>query len=261
MIEPLNLTRRRRPSSCLSDLTLDRLIAGAPTTRAAVESHLTTCTLCAQRLDELRRLNVRAALVLADGPGRLRRRLWRGTFVRATQAFAAVAMLALVVLLPMWRHVGGGPLDERAKGQALPLELTLVARQADGRVVELSPGGRVHAGDAVRFLVSAGRDGHVVVLGLDAAGKVSVYVADGERGLHVDSGPRQPMPGSIILDATPGAERVVALLCPERLAVTDAVDAARARLIEADRDPHRTGELHLPGCAEADWMMEKTSGP
>ncbi|HEX4462165.1 MAG TPA: hypothetical protein VIA18_29515, partial [Polyangia bacterium] len=126
---------------------------------------------------------------------------------------------------------------------------------------ELAPGGRVHPGDAVRFVLSTGHDGEVVVLGLDAAGKVSVYVADGERGLHVPSGARQPMPGSIVLDATPGAERVVALLCPREQSVAEAVDVARARLTEAARDPHRTGELHLPGCAESDWMMEKTSGP
>ncbi len=259
MIEPMSFGRRRRPPSCLSDLTLDRIVAGAPTTRATVETHLATCALCTQRLAELRRLNVRAALVLADGPRKLRRRLWRRTIVRTTQTFAAAAaMLALVVLLPMWRKPGG---HERTKGQALPLELSVVARQADGRVVELAPGGVVHPGDAVRFVLSTGQEGDVVVLGLDAAGKVSVYVADGGRGLHVPSGVRQPMPGSIVLDATPGAERVVALLCPREQSVADAVDAARARLTEAARDPHRTGELHLPGCAESDWMMEKTSGP
>jgi hypothetical protein len=257
VIEPMNFSRRRRPPGCLSDLTLDKLVAGAPATRATVEEHLATCMLCTQRLDELRRLNVRAALVLADGPGKLRRRLWRRTFVRASQALAAAAMLAFIVLLPIWRQPG----HEREKGQGLPLELALVARQADGRIVELASGGRVHAGDAVRFLLSTGRGGHVVVLGLDAAGKVSVYVADGERGLHVERGARQAMPGSIILDATPGAERVVALLCPERFAVSDAVDAAQARLNQAEHDPHRTGELRLPGCAEVAWIMEKTSGP
>jgi hypothetical protein len=257
VIEPMNLQRRRRPEGCLSDLALDKLVAGAPATRATVETHLATCALCTARLDELRRLNVRAALVLADGPGKLRRRLWRRTLVRATQALAAAAMLAFVVLLPMWRQ----PSPERQKGQSLPLELALVARQMDGRIVELQPGGRVHPGDAVRFLVSAGHGGHVVVLGLDAAGKVSVYVADGERGLRVERGTRQAMPGSIILDATPGAERVVALLCPERFAVSEAVDAARERLEQAEHDPHRTGELRLPGCAEAAWIMEKTTGP
>ena len=43
----------------------------------------------------------------------------------------------------------------------------------------------------------------------------------------------------------------MALLCPERFAVSDAVDAARERLEQAEHDPHRTGELRLPDGAIA----------
>ena len=131
-------------------------------------------------------------------------------------------------------------------------------RHADGHIEALEPNGRVRAGDAIRFLVSTPRAGHLVILGLDAAGTVSVYVADGDEPHPVERGRKQAMPGSIVLDATPGAERLVALECDARFSVANAVDAGRRSLERAARDPRRASPLDLPGCQEAALTMDKS---
>src|SRR5262249_44423473 len=152
--------------------------------------------------------------------------------------FAAAAVLLL--LLPRLLHGPSG--SEREKGLST-LALDVVVRHADGRIEALAPGGHVRAGDAVRFLVSTPRPGHLVILGLDTAGQVSVYVADGDGPHRIERGARQAMPGSIVLDDTPGAERLVALECDARFAVADAVDAGHRSLERAARDPRRAGAL------------------
>jgi hypothetical protein len=133
-----------------------------------------------------------------------------------------------------------------------------VVKHQDGHVETLAPNGRVRPGEAIRFLVTAGRPGHLVILGLDAAGKVSVYVADGDEPHPIDRGAKQAMPGSIVLDATPGAERLIALECAARFPVATAVDAGRRSLERAARDPRRAGALDLPGCQEAALTMDKS---
>jgi len=166
-----------------------------------------------------------------------------------------VAAAAIVLfLLPRFLRPSVG---ERPKGSSA-LALDVVVKRADGRVEALGPQGRVRAGDAIRFLVSAPRAGHLVILGLDAAGKVSVYVADGDDPHRIDRGAKQAMPGSIVLDATPGAEKLVALECDARFAVADAVDAGRRSLERAARDPRRAAALALPGCEEVALTMDKT---
>jgi hypothetical protein len=147
-------------------------------------------------------------------------------------------------------------MGEREKGSSA-LALDVVVKHANGHVEALGADGRVRAGDAIRFLVSAPRAGHLVILGLDAAGQVSVYVADGDDAHKIDRGTRQAMPGSIILDATPGAERLVALECEARFPVAQAVDAGRRSLENAAHDPRRVGTLGLPGCLETSLTMDK----
>lgn len=251
----MEFSRTRRAEACLSDWALDRLIAGEPLGDAA-EAHVGECARCGERLAEFRANQERDAALLDELARRaptasvtpLRRRVWLAT---ALPLFAAAAIILL--LLPRLLH---GP-GERAKGTST-LALDVVVRHADGHQEPLAPNGHVRAGDAVRFLVSTPRAGHLVILGLDAAGAVSVYVSDGADPHKIDRGARQAMPGSVILDATPGAERLVALECDARFAVSDAVDAGRRSLQRAAQDPRRVGALGLPGCMEAALTMDKS---
>jgi hypothetical protein len=165
--------------------------------------------------------------------------------------FAAAALL--LFFLPRLFHPSG----EREKGMST-LALDVVVRHADGHVEALEPNGRVRPGDAIRFVVTTPRAGHLVILGLDTAGKVSVYVADGDEPHPIDRGAKQAMPGSIVLDATPGAERLVALECDARFTVANVVDAGRRSLENAARDPRRVAALDVPGCLQAALTMDKS---
>lgn len=251
----MEFSRTRREEACLSDLALDRLIAGEPV-GASAEAHVAACARCSERLAQFRANQDRDAVLLDELARRaptapvtpLRRRVWLTT---ALPLFAAAAIILL--LLP---RLLNGP-AERAKGSSA-LALDVVVRHADGHQEPLAPGGHVRAGDAVRFLVSTPRAGHLVILGLDTAGAVSVYVSDGADPHQIDRGARQAMPGSVILDATPGAERLVALECDARFSVSDAVDAGRRSLARAEQDPRRVGALGLPGCMEAALTMDKS---
>lgn len=253
----IEFQRQTRAESCLSDLVFDRLVAGERV--PAAEAHAAGCTRCAARLDEFRRARDSDAAVLdairaraAGDGGRvvpLRRRVW----LSAMLPLVAAAAIALLFLPRLLRPQTG----EREKGSGA-LALDVVVRHADGRVEALAPDGHVRPGEAIRFLVTTQRAGHLVILGLDAAGKVSVYVADGDDAHPVARGQKQAMPGSIVLDATPGAERLVALECEARFPVASAVDAGRRSLDRAAQDPRRVGALDLPGCQQAALTMDKS---
>ena len=253
----IDFTKRLRDESCLSDLVLDRIVAGEPPVRpspSAIELHLGSCAACSARLDQLRQERVLAEPLLAAGRRRHRLAQRRRVWLTAAPVLFAVAATLLLLLMPRMRE----HLPERMKGgSGAALLLDVAVRHADGKVETLQPNGRVRPGDMVRFIVSTARPGHLVILGLDAAGKVSVYVADGEAPRPIERGTRQVMPGSIVLDDTLGAERLVALECDLRFNVADAVDAGRRQLDRAERDPRRAGPLGLPGCFEAAMVMDK----
>jgi hypothetical protein len=247
---------RRRPESCLSDLVLDGLVAGEARAER-VATHLATCDVCTARLHELERDRDASALVVEkllaraqSAPFSAALRTRRRWLTAALPLFAAAAAALVFVLLPR-------PPREREKGNAATLALDVVVKHADGHVEPLADSGHVKPGDMVRFLVSTARPGHLVILGLDAAGKVSVYVSDGDAPKQIDRGQRQVMPGSIILDETRGPERLVALQCDARFSVGSAVDAGTRALERAARDPRRAGALGLPGCNESTLVMVK----
>jgi hypothetical protein len=251
----IDFSRQQRDAGCASDLALDRLVTGEPV-ETAIASHVAGCARCAERLTGFRRDQALAAPIVTElrrrarSTARVARRRWLGA---ALPLVAAAALL--VLLLPRLLR---DPTGVRPKGHGAALALDVVVRHADGRIEALQDHGRVRAGDRIRFVVSAAEPGHLVILGLDAAGTVSVYLADGSDPHRIAPGARQAMPGSILLDATPGAERLVALECAARFPVADAVDAGRRALGAAARDPRRAGPLGLPGCQEAALTMDKS---
>lgn len=216
---------RQRPESCLSDLALERLLTDepqTPTARAAARAHLASCARCSQRSDTLAAAPVqtpdarwwarppepRRARRVVETRWRVRARLGAGALTLA----AAAALVFTLRAKPVTSRAK--PMtsidDTRIKGGGFMLEL--VARRADGRVEPVFEGSVLHPNDAVRFVVTAPEPGQLAVVGLDAAGQVSIY----SPAAPTTTGPHE-LPGSIVLDDTLGTERFVALLCRELL--------------------------------------------
>jgi hypothetical protein len=131
------------------------------------------------------------------------------------------------------------------------------ARRPDGRVDAAFDGTSLRPGDAIRFVLTVPEAGHVAVVGLDGVAHVSIYApaAVDAAPLAVAAG-RHELPGSIVLDETPGDERLVALLCataPTRAAL----EAAGAyALAEAKGDPRGAPALRLP-CRQTGLLIHK----
>jgi hypothetical protein len=233
--------QRTRPESCLSDLVLDRVLAG----EIPRPEHLAGCEACGARLSALesQRGELPGQVWIAGEARKVKRRLVPAGLLAAAAA-AAVVMVAVRPLEPVPA--------ERTKGG---LSLALYARGADGRVEELLPGARVRAGDAVRFSVSTLVEGHVAVVGADAAGGVAVHAAP---PAPLPAGKGQLLEGSLILDEAVGPERFVAVLCDGTPAAARIEAAARTALAAAGGDPRGMGELVLD-CRQASFLVEKVA--
>jgi hypothetical protein len=250
---------RRRSVDCLSDLVLDRIVAGE-LAEATAAPHLTTCASCRDRLAELRtaqesfvvdELRVRAAQaqVQTQEQPRARRRsvVWAGSSVGALAAAAA--------LLLLWRPTPEPEPTVRLKGG---FALELIARHRDGRVEQVLPGGALAPGEAIRFRVSSDEPGYLGVIGIDAAGNVTAYSPADGLTRSLAAGRQQLLEGSIILDETLGPERVIAALCKKPVDVGTLVAAGKRALAQARRDPKQVLELGS-GCREASALFVKRS--
>jgi hypothetical protein len=233
--------QRTRPESCLSNLSLDRLLAhdldvGA---RARAEDHLAGCAACRERRDRLaaevrdfqasgppRALTPPAPQVPAARaqPGQVLPLRPRRRVLAAWGAGAGALLAAAAVLLLVRPSDTGTPEVTRRKG-------------ADGRLgffvkrgAAVSPGAAgviVHPDDRLRFTYTLDRPGYVAVLSVDGAGVASVYYPDTPEAAAVPAGLDQPLPASTILDDTLGPETLYGLFCDQPV-VLEPVRAALA---------------------------------
>jgi len=150
-------------TACLSDLCLDELFAGELAGAAATTAmeHIAGCQRCRVREQALAadRERFRAA-----PPSMARRRpRWRAALIAVSAAAAAAVVVAT---LPR------DPAGTRTKGGA---HLSLVVQHAGAARVGAT-GERVHPGDTLTYLVTTAEPVYVTVLGRDAAGRVTAYV-------------------------------------------------------------------------------------
>jgi hypothetical protein len=235
---------RRRSERCASELQLDRLISGELREGAAqaLYAHFAACVPCRTRHDELladhRAFPEKAApfaSVTAPGPTQASRlpRLWL-----AAGSIAAAAALWMGVIQKPAYDGGSRPteeesvLDTRTKGPELHLDW-VIRRGSDTFPSRANEA--VHPGDALRFSVRVTRSGHVAILSLDAARRISVY----QEWSRVEAGDRQLLPGAVQLDSVLGVEHVYGIFCEQAWPLVDIEDAIR-RDAEQPRLP--------PGC-------------
>jgi hypothetical protein len=256
---------RRRPEGCASDLELEELIAGELTggSEARLRDHVAGCARC-----QARRASLAAEPVLKPDPEAWRKlageqrgagRPRRGGVGRRIGAAAGVMVAAAAILLT-W-NLGRPPSPDpdvgghRVKGT---LALSIDVKRGDGRIDRISGDGVLHAGDEMRFAVTATAGGHAVVLGLDAAPAVTVYAS----GAEVAAGTPVVLAGSIVADATAGFERVFAIACPAAQSPETLRQLAGTALTAAGGRPEAVSSLgtSVMGCAEAFVTLRKQAG-
>ncbi|WP_437313852.1 DUF4384 domain-containing protein [Sorangium sp. So ce385] len=253
---------RSRPEGCPSDLRFDRLLAGelAAAEEQATRAHLDGCGRCAGRLAEIEA--GRAAFLAAPPPlrappappaaapavRRLRPRALIPAGLRARALVPAVtAALGAAAVLAVALNVGVQPREEQRGDDrgARPPPAAQGARIKGGsgrigfyvaRGDALAPGGPgevVHPNDRLQFTYSTVDAGFFALLSVDGARKASVYFPAGDVAAPIEPGEQVPLPSSVVLDETLGAETVYGLFCETPVAL----EPLRAALEAAPERP------------------------
>ena len=239
-----------RSLECLSDLRIDRMLAGDLDVDAdgRAREHVAGCSACAARvaafeaaraavppdvereLEALRRLAAAPAAPAARPTWR-RRWLWPPLGVALA---VGVAGLVVAVRSP-------APDSTRTKGAA---RLGFFVKHGDA-VRRGVAGEQVNPGDLVRFVVSTPRAAHLAIVSLDARAAASVYFPPPGAADGVAAGTDVELPRATLLDDILGPETVAAFFCERSVDLGALLGALRAR---PDSTP--------PGCTvdRLDWV-------
>ena len=233
---------RTRDEGCLSDLVLDRLLAGELDGKDAsvtAEKHLADCPRCSERLASLRAESrkfpeevwIAGAALKAKKAAAASRARWIAPV--GAIAVAMAAGLAAVTLKPTTQLASATASPGiQIKGDDI---VELAVLHPDGKQeLFAAPPARLSADDKVEFLVTANRSSWTIVLDVDSQ-TVTPFP---------ESGPvqvpqlRKTQLGtqSFVLDANPGPERFIALFCDDPTAVAAAPEAIR-RSLSASQNP------------------------
>ncbi len=230
----------------LTDLALEYVLDGQRSEDAT--THLESCTLCAERLEAAE------AVELPPLPAQRPQQTTDSTPTPASQIepanrpwmwaiFGAVASAALVLLV-VRGLAPSEPDGFRVKGNGLALQVFRDAGEASER---LRDGDLIAPGDRLGFRLRNRMDGHLLVFGIDATDATYVCYPQAQGGgsapIVAQSRPT-PLPEAIRMDDTPGAERIVALLCDAPFTLDD---------VEAELRDGRAPE----GCVFDDVTLEK----
>lgn len=258
-------TSKPVPNPHLTSRDLDRALLGDPAgpAGAAIDRHLGECAACAAELSG-RRTDAAtfAAAVLPrtleaatrPAPARFWRWAARGLLIATPAVTAAVWLLVA-------RPADGPPAEPAAPAllgvKGVPA-LKVYVRHGD-RVRGAADGDLVAPGDALRFAVDAPGRPYLMFAGVDGAGRATVYHPyHGGASAAVDPAARFELPISVVIDDSPGPERIFLFLSDAPLAAP-AVMGALESLGRAGADAIRaTREVSVPGAAvQTSFVLEK----
>jgi hypothetical protein len=246
------------PSCLLLDAwTLD---AASPDERGLLRAHLQACVRCREQLAAVRndeQLFTREMLDRSLPKVLARARLQR--WARLVSLSFPPALAAVVVLgLPRMRApaLPAPPTASEFTLKGGPA-LEVVARRGE-RMFAVVQGARLKAGDALRFVVEPAALPYLLIGSIDGSGQASVYYpyrggASGRPGV----GPRVELPGSIVLDDSPGPERLFALFSAQPLDAATVTQALRHLGAQGPAAIRRAGSLPLPAAEQLSLLIEK----
>jgi hypothetical protein len=255
------------------------LLAGAAPPRCAVPG----CVSCAARLEEAKALAQEFhQRVLPRTLPQLRARggPWWASWTRPWLMAPAGVLAAAAVLFLVWprqppiidtsNHRPGPALtgpqpDVRHKGPLDAHDDAHIFVRSGEQVRRLGDDEVVHPADSIRFVVDPRRARHVLVVSIDGAQQISVYVPfAGLTSLPLPQGDAPiELEGSVVLDGTLGEERLWILLSDEPISVA-AVRPALERLVAAGAAAVLAANpdqlvAELPGVRAQSWVLHKTT--
>lgn len=237
--------------SHLSSLVIDALAAGKLDAAGAdaARAHIGACVRCRTDLasaeaavSHFERSVLPRTLPAVQQP---RGRRW---WIMPSILVPVLATIAIV----WWNRRPVVDDDVRIKG-SLTFQV-FASRRSE--VIPVRDGTRLDAGDSIRFVVGASTP-YIMIASIDGAGHPSIYYPfEGERSGTATAEPSE-LPGSIVLDASSGPERIFALASATPLdaqVVTRALSAVGARGAAAIRETRR---LDVPTAQQATVVFEK----
>jgi len=246
-MSPPPLPPSPRGPHCPPATVLEAMSAGeAPP--EPIRTHIEGCASCRGQLEALTAsrdafLRARPAEIFLRQVDRRaaaapRRRWW------VTALAACVPLLAVLVLVPRLTGEDG----VRFKGEGF----RVVASRSGGAPELLASDALVHPGDALRFAYESPEAGHLLVLELDGRGAASVFYPYGsDRSAPLAAGQREFLPGSVVLDAAPGPEWLLAVFSPGPLEAAPLLDQLRAQAGRAEPT------LSCDGCRVSKLRLQK----
>jgi hypothetical protein len=234
----------RRPT-CPAAFELEAFFAGEP---SALAPHVASCASCRADVDALKAGS--DAFTRARPPELFLRQLERRaaeprrrSLLAAWLAPLAACAGAAVLLVTALREQ-----KVTLKGHAFHV----LVKRGDAAPAPVQTDARLAAGDALRFRFEAPREGHLAILDLDGTERVTMfYPTAGARAAPVRPGDDPLLPGSIVLDAAPGPEWLVAVFSSEPLDIA----ALAAELVGQSRRPRL--EVSCPRCQVETLRIQK----
>jgi anti-sigma factor RsiW len=203
------------PNAHLSTFALDALALDALTDDEAAQarSHLADCAECRANAEAGNQLRHRFASRIEPtlATARHRQRRWRGWFALGIATPLVAAAVALLVYVRP-RPVASTVPPEAELGIKGDRPIFEVYARRGAHVFAVQNDAVLAPGDEIRFAVAPNGSAFVLIASIDGSGSMTVYYPyNGAKSANVDPRSRTELPGSIVLDAAQGPERVVAV--------------------------------------------------